>query len=68
MIPISKDLSSRNQAKGIYYCSRQQTFLKEIVVKEVFEILQIDNQAIGLQGRTLRDLILEIPLKSAPNR
>jgi hypothetical protein len=58
----------QNQTKGIYYCSRQQTFLKETVVKEAFDILQIDNQAIGLQGRTLRDLILEIPLKSVPNR
>jgi hypothetical protein len=68
MIPISKDLSSRNQSKGLYYCSRQQTFLQEIITKEVFDILQIDNQSIGLQGRTLRDLILEIPLRDSPNR
>jgi hypothetical protein len=68
MIPISKDLSTRNQSKGLYYCSRQQTFLQEIVIKETFDILQIDNQAIGLQGRTLRDLILEIPIRDAPNR
>jgi hypothetical protein len=68
LIPISKELSTRNQSKGIYYCSRQQTFLNNIVVKEAFDILQIDNQAIGLQGRTLRELILEIPLRKAPTR
>jgi hypothetical protein len=50
------------------YCSHQQTFLNEIVIKDAFDILQIDNQAIGLQGRTLRELILEIPLRKFPPR
>jgi hypothetical protein len=68
LIPVSKELSSRNQSKGLYYCSRQQTFLKSIIVRDAFDILQIDNQAIGLQGRTLRELILEIPLRKFPTR
>jgi hypothetical protein len=68
MIPISKDLSERNQAKSQYYCSRQQSFLKDILVVENFDIMQIDTRAIGLNGRTLRELILEIPLRKFPNR
>jgi hypothetical protein len=68
LIPISKELSSRNQSKGLFYCSRQQTFLSAIIVKDAFDILQINNQAIGLQGHTLRELILEIPLRKFPAR
>jgi hypothetical protein len=68
MIPISKDLSPRNKDKGMYYCSRQQTFLKDIMMAEAFDILQIDNRAVGLRGRSLRELILEIPLRDSPKK
>jgi hypothetical protein len=54
-----------NQDKCLHFAGRQLTFLKSIVVCESFDILQIDNKAIGLQGRTLRDLILEIPLRDS---
>jgi hypothetical protein len=62
MIPISRDLSPHNQNKCLHFAGRQLLFLKNIVVTESFDILQIDNKAIGLQGRTLRELILEFPL------
>jgi hypothetical protein len=65
LIPISRDLSLHNQDKCLHFAGRQLTFLKSIVVCESFDILQIDNKAIGLQGRTLRDLILEIPLRDS---
>jgi hypothetical protein len=65
LIPISNDLSLHNQDKCLHFAGRQLTFLKSIVVCESFDILQIDNKAIGLQGRTLRDLILEIPLRDS---
>jgi hypothetical protein len=38
------------------------------VSSEVFDIINIDGQAVGLNGRTLRDLILEIPLKDNPSK
>jgi hypothetical protein len=68
MIPISKDLSPRNKDKGMYNCSRQQTFLKDNMMAEAFDILQIDNCAVGLKGRSLHELILEIPLRDFPNK
>jgi hypothetical protein len=68
MIPLCKDVSPRNKPKCIHYTGRQQNFLKELASAEVFDILQIDIKSVGLQGKTLRDLILEIPLRDSPNR
>jgi hypothetical protein len=65
LIPISRDLSPHNQDKCLHFAGRQLTFLKNTVVCESFDILQIDNKAVGLQGRTLRELILEIPLRDS---
>jgi hypothetical protein len=65
LIPVSRDLSPHNQDKCLHFAGRQLTFQKNIVVAESFDILQIDNKAIGLQGRTLRELILEIPLRDS---
>jgi hypothetical protein len=65
MIPISRDLSPLNQDKCLHFAGCQQTFLRNINVAESFDILQIDNKAIGLQGRSLRELILEIPLRDS---
>lgn len=63
LIPISRDLLPQNQDKCLHFAGRQLTFLKNTVVCKSFDILQINNRAIGLQGRTLRELILEIPLR-----
>lgn len=52
----------------MHYAGRQQKFLKEIFTAEIFDILQVDIQSVGLQGRTLRELILEIPLRDTPTR
>jgi hypothetical protein len=68
MIPLCKDVSPRNKPKCVHYAGRQQNFLKELASAEVFDILQIDIKSVGLQGKTLRDLILEIPLRDLPNR
>jgi SPX domain protein involved in polyphosphate accumulation len=68
MIPLCKDVSPRNKPKCIHYAGRQQNFLKELASTEVFDILQIDIKSVGLQGKTLRDLTLEIPLRDFPNR
>jgi hypothetical protein len=65
LIPVSRDLSPHNQDKCLHFAGRQLTFQKNIVVAESFDILQIENKAIGLQGRTLRELILEIPLRDS---
>jgi hypothetical protein len=64
LIPLSRHLSVRNQAKCVYYTSCQGSFLSEIEASEIFTILDIDSKAIGLNGRTLRELILEIPLRN----
>jgi hypothetical protein len=66
LIPLYKDVSPRNQIKCVHYSGRQQNFLKEIMSAEVFDILQIDIKSVGLQGRTLRELILEIPIRDTP--
>jgi hypothetical protein len=68
LIPLYKDVSPQNQIKCVHYCGRQQNFLKEIITAELFDILQIDIKSVGLQGRTLRELILEIPIRDAPTR
>jgi hypothetical protein len=68
LIPLYKDVSPRNKTKCVHYAGRQQNFLKEIFTAEIFDILQIDIQSVGLQGRTLRELILEIPLRDTPTR
>jgi hypothetical protein len=68
MIPLCKDVSPRNKPKCVHYAGRQQNFLKELASAEVFDILQIDIKSVGLLGKTLRDLILEIPLRDSPNR
>jgi hypothetical protein len=66
LIPLAKHLSVTNQAKCVYYTSCQGSFLSEIEGAEIFTILDIDSQAIGLNGRTLRELIVEIPLRDSP--
>jgi hypothetical protein len=68
LIPLYKDVSPRNKIKCVHYAGRQQNFLKEILTAEIFDILQVDIQSVGLQGRTLRELILEIPLRDFPTR
>jgi hypothetical protein len=68
LIPLFKDVSPRNQIKCVHYAGRQQTFLKEIMTAEVFDISQIDIKSVGLRGRTLRELILEIPIRDTPTR
>jgi hypothetical protein len=35
---------------------------------EVFDILQINIKSVGLQGKTLRELILEIPLHDSQSQ
>jgi hypothetical protein len=61
-IPLSHHLSVQNQAKCVYYTSCQGSFLSEIKAAEIVTILDIDSQVIGLNGCTLRQLILVIPL------
>jgi hypothetical protein len=68
LIPIIKDLSPANKEKCKWIRRKQGDFLKAIVSSEVFDIINIDGQAVGLNGRTLRDLILEIPLKDNPSK
>jgi hypothetical protein len=68
LIPLYKDVSPRNQSKCVHYSGRQQNFLKEIRPAEIFDIAQIDIKSVGLQGRTLRELILEIPIRDTPTR
>jgi hypothetical protein len=68
LIPLYKDVSPRNKIKCVHYAGRQQNFLKEIMIADMFDILQIDIHSVGLNGRTLRELILEIPLRDSPTR
>jgi hypothetical protein len=68
LIPLCKDVSPRNKPKCIHYAGRQQNFIKELASAEIFDILQIDIKSVGLQGKTLRELILEIPLRESPSR
>jgi hypothetical protein len=57
LIPLSRHLSVRNQAKCVYYTSCQRSFLSEIEASEIFTILDIDSKAIGPNGRTLREVV-----------
>jgi hypothetical protein len=68
LIPIIKDLSPANKEKCKWIWKKQGDFLRAIVSSEVFDITNIDGQAVGLNGCTLRDLILEIPLKESPSK
>jgi hypothetical protein len=68
MIPVSKQLSLRNKKKCIHYASKQGTFLRQLKSAEMFNIQQIDFPVIGLKGRTLRELILEISRRDAPSK
>jgi hypothetical protein len=63
LIPLYKDVSPRNKTKCVHYAGQQQNFLKEILTAKIFDIFQIDIQSVSLQGRTLCELILEIPLR-----
>jgi hypothetical protein len=63
LIPIIKDLSPANKEKCKWIRQKQGEFHAALLSSEVFDITNIDGQAVGLNGRTLRDLILEIPLK-----
>jgi hypothetical protein len=63
LIPTIKDLSPANKEKCKWVRQKQGEFLAALLSSEVFDITNIDGQAVGLNGRTLRDLILEIPLK-----
>jgi hypothetical protein len=66
LIPPARQLSSLNQVKFQFYIGHQGNFLSQIKASEIFTILDIDSQAIGLHCRTLRELILEIPLRETP--
>jgi hypothetical protein len=66
LIPLARHLSARNQSKCQYYIGCQGNFLAQIEASEIFTILDIDSKAVGLNGRTLRELILEIPLRENP--
>jgi hypothetical protein len=67
LIPLSRHLSVCNRAKCVYYRSCQGSFLSEIEAAEIFTMLDIDSKAIGLNGCTLQELILEIPLHDHPS-
>jgi hypothetical protein len=58
LIPLYKDVSQRNQIKCFHYSGRQQKLLKEIMTAEVFDVLQIDIQSVGL--RTARTHTLRV--------
>jgi hypothetical protein len=68
LIPISRDLSPRNQLKCIHYISKQSVFLAQLESEECLDILHIDTPVLGLKGRTLRELIVEIPLRNNPHK
>jgi hypothetical protein len=68
MIPSSRDLSPSNKLKCIHYISKQSVFLAQLKSVECKDILFIDTPVLGLKGRTLRDLILEIPLRNNPSK
>jgi hypothetical protein len=68
LIPISRDLSPRNKMKCIHYIGKQSVFLAQLKSVEGKDILFIDTPVLGLKGRTLRELILEIPLRNNPSK
>jgi hypothetical protein len=68
LIPIIRDLSPANKEKCKWIRKKQGEFLASLLSSEVFDITNIDGQAVGLNGRSLRELILEIPLKGNPSK
>jgi hypothetical protein len=53
LIPIIKDLSPANKEKCKWIRQKQGEFLVALLSLEVFDITNIDGQAVGLNGRTL---------------
>jgi hypothetical protein len=68
LIPIMKDVSSNHKQKCIYYVALQSSFLNKIDSMETWEIINLKDIAVGLNGASLRRLILEIPLRDDPSR
>jgi hypothetical protein len=68
LIPIMKDVSPNHKQKCIYYIALQSSFLNKIDSMESWEIINLNNVAVGLNGASLRRLILEIPLRDDPSR
>jgi hypothetical protein len=68
LIPIMKDISPNHKQKCLYYIALQSSFLQKIDSMESWEIINLNNDAIGLNGASLRRLILEIPLRDEPSR
>jgi hypothetical protein len=66
LIPINKDLSPANKEKCKWITQKQGEFLASLKSSEIFDIANIDGKAVGLNGQTLQELILEIPLKETP--
>jgi hypothetical protein len=54
--------------KCIHYIGKQSVFLAQLKSVECKDVLFIDTTVIGLKGRTLRELILEIPLRNNPSK
>jgi hypothetical protein len=54
--------------KCIHYIGKQSVFLAQLKSVEGKDILFIDTPVLGLKGRTLRELILEIPLRNNPSK
>jgi hypothetical protein len=67
LIPIMKDVSPNHKQKCIYYIALQSSFLNKIDSMESWEIINLTNIAVGLNGASLRRLILEIPLRDEPS-
>jgi hypothetical protein len=68
LIPIMKDVSPNHKQKCIYYIALQSSFLNKIDSMESWEIINLNSAAVGLNGASLRRLILEIPLRDEPSR
>jgi hypothetical protein len=68
LIPIMKDVSPNHKQKCLYYIALQSLFLQKIDSMESWDIINLNNDAIGLNGASLRRLILEIPLRDEPSR
>jgi hypothetical protein len=68
LIPILNDVSSNHKQKCIYYIALQSLLLNKIDSMESWEIIGLNNAAVGLHGASLRHLILKIPLHDEPSR
>ena len=68
LIPILKDVSPHHKPKCMYYIALQSSFLNKLDSMESWEIINLSNAAVGLNGASLRRLILEIPLREDPGR